>query len=317
MSEIITAATVTGQVIDNASDTGLAGVSVEAWDNTNTYTQALATATTDANGRFTLRIDPKTANMQAVPDLYFKVFDANGGPLSNTADQVTWNTQLQESVTLYIVTADATQPVDAYNALQLTAMTDFFGQSDFKGVVTQAAGVGGSSLGFVKDMLTNTFTNFQQAPLKVAAGRSDVIGQDAKAATTTLLNQQVTVNQVLPYAPSLNKTCLSLLASQPLSLKAGQSVNLYQQNGVVKFYTLAAGAATSSCSPDQYSAKPVESAAAAGSAGPAAAVGARVAVVGAAASSKDAQIAQLQQQLATLQKAQDDLKAYIQSKLPG
>jgi hypothetical protein len=300
MSEIINIAVVTGQVIDNASDTGLSAVNVEAWDAIGVYQQPLASGKTGADGRFTFEIEPAKYNLGAMPDLYFKVLDDSGTELTNTADLITWNAKLQESVTLYIVTDDGSDQgvVDKYNSQELMTMTTFIGQSDFKSVFTEAVGTGTSSLSFVKDMFVNTIGNLQHPPLAVAVNRSDIVGQNQDAATTTLLNQQINVGQVLPYTPGLNTSCLSLLTAQPLNLKAGQTVNLYQQDGVVKFYAIAPGtkqatSSAASCSPGNAELAP------------------------GAVMNKDDQIAQLQQQVADMRKEQDALKAFIQSKLPG
>jgi hypothetical protein len=76
----------------------------------------------------------------------------------------------------------------------------------------------------------------------------------------------------------------------------------------VKFYTVQAAAQSGTPACSTGSTQPATGAVVAGGAAGAG---------GAAVANKDEQITQLQQQLAALRKEQEDLKAFIQSKLPG
>jgi flagellar motility protein MotE (MotC chaperone) len=65
------------------------------------------------------------------------------------------------------------------------------------------------------------------------------VGQDVAAAKTHLESQHIEVNEVKKYEPKLNKSSLSDMNRRPVNLKAGQKVDIYEENGKVRYYALA------------------------------------------------------------------------------
>ncbi|HEX9511209.1 MAG TPA: hypothetical protein VF939_12055 [Puia sp.] len=288
--ESFTVVEITGQVIDNASDTGMTGLTVEVWDTDPARKQALASGPTDANGRFSLRFEPIQFKMETIPDLFFKVLEGDN-LLTSTEDQIVWNAQLQENVTIYIVAPpDDEAGKDKYTGLQMLTITNFVRQSDFKGLVSQLTGTAGTSLGLARDMFVNTLSlgSLERAPITFTTKREDILGQPVEVASRNLKGQNIGVGQILDYSPGLNKASFSLLHSMPLNIRSGQTVDLYQKDGIVKYYALSSSGTTSSGS---------------------------TSVPGAA--EKDKQISKLQDELASLRKDHDDLRTLIQSKFPG
>jgi len=328
---------ITGQVIDNASDTGEAGLTVEVWDSTQVVRQALATGKTDDNGRFMLRFDPLQFKMQEVPDLFFKVLDGDN-LLTSTEDQVTWNSGSQEDVTIYLVAPEEeTDEKDKYTGLQLLTVTNFVRQSDFKGLFSQVLSTAGTGLGFARDMFVGSLTDLERPPISVTTKREDILGQHVQVAARNLKDQEIAVDQVLPYKPRLDKASFSMLGSQPVNLRSGQTVNLYVQDDIVKYYSLSSsGSSTSSGGAGSTAGNAAGVPNAPGAGAPnAGAPGAGTPGVGAPtaadlaqlkeelnnsktnAAQKDEQISKLQEELLSLRKDQNELKAFMQSKFPG
>lgn len=232
--------TATGQVIDRDTNEGIAKLSVEAWDtNTQRAQAALGKATTDDNGRFSITLDLKKLQYEQAPDLFFKVF-LNEQLVDSTESSVLWNANTQESVTIRIRTT-RTRPEgkDRLTTAQVFKGVDFFQKSDFKGVFNEYKGKVSTSLGLIVDIFKNAIPNLDLEPLQVTGVKNDdVINQDVNAARLNLAAKNVSVKEVVPYQPGLNKTSLQNITSLPLSLKPGQEVRLYEENGTVKYYSV-------------------------------------------------------------------------------
>jgi len=86
-----------GQVKDTATDSGAAGVRVEAWDKDLIYDDFLGNAETNANGEFVITFDEyffRELFIDTWPDIYFKLF-FDGEEIANTKDDVLWNVHSQ------------------------------------------------------------------------------------------------------------------------------------------------------------------------------------------------------------------------------
>lgn len=238
--------TATGQVIDRDTNEGVAKLSVEAWDTNTQRAQApLGKAATDDNGRFSITLDLKKLQYEQAPDLFFKVF-LNEQLVDSTESSVLWNANTQESVTIRIRTT-RTRPEgkDRLSTTQVFKGVDFFQKSDFKGVFTEFKGKAGTSLGFIVDIFKNAIPNLDLEPLQVTGVKhDDVINQDVNAARLNLASKNVSVKEVVPYQPGLNKASLQNITSLPLTLKAGEEVRLYEEDGKVKYYSVVKGGTT-------------------------------------------------------------------------
>jgi hypothetical protein len=233
---------ITGQVLDAQTNTGVTGVTVEVWDKSLRFQSAMTVLKTDDHGRFSTVLDLGQLGIETPPALMFKVFKEDK-PFTSTDNSVTWNTQSEDDVTIYIrqeVRAERPVGKDRVNTTQVLRAANFVQQSDFKGVYNQTKEKASMPFGFFTDMLSNAFKNADIAPVKVkpTTSTAGVFGQDVAAATTNLQAQQVEVKEVLPYNPTLNSDSFKILTSAPIKVAAGQKVNLYQENGKVKYYTI-------------------------------------------------------------------------------
>jgi hypothetical protein len=80
--------------------------------------------------------------------------------------------------------------------------------------------------------------NFDLAPVRTrGTTEREVVNQPVAAAQQALALKQVEVTEVKSVSEAGRRETLKTLADYPLQLKAGDKVQLYQENGVVKYYT--------------------------------------------------------------------------------
>jgi 5-hydroxyisourate hydrolase-like protein (transthyretin family) len=233
---------ITGQVLDAQSNTGAAGVLVEIFDKSMRFQSIMGTAKSDDHGRFNTVLALSNIGLETTPELTFKV-SKEGKPFTSTNNSVMWNRQTEDDVTIIIrqeIRAERPQGRDRVSATQVFKAANFVNQSDFKGVYQQTKTKVAMPFGFLTDMLSNAFKSGDIAPVRVkpTTDTAAVYGQDVASATSNLQAQQVEVKDVLPYNPTLNSDSIKILTSAPIRVAPGQKVNLYQENGKVKYYTI-------------------------------------------------------------------------------
>ncbi len=305
---------ITGQVLDAQTNTGVTGVIVEISDKSMRLQRVLATSDTDVHGRFSTVLDMQQLGFDGPLELAFTVLK-EGKPFTSTNNSVIWNTQTEDDVTIYIrqqIRADRPIGKDRVNAIQVFRGARFVQQSDFKGVYNQTKGRVSMPFGFITDMLGNAFKNADIAPVRVnpATDTRTLYGQDVAAATTNLQAQQVGVNQVLPYDPTFNSDSFKVLTSAPINVAAGQKVNLYQENGKVKYYTIVQNATVQPPAGQSPTGAPQVNLV---TQQQFASLNDQLAVTKQEAVAKDAMIVQLKVQMEVLQKDHQDLKNIITS----
>jgi Family of unknown function (DUF6519) len=69
--------------------------------------------------------------------------------------------------------------------------------------------------------------------------QSEVVGQQVQVVSQRLATAKIVVDSVQPYDPTAAATNVAAFLGAPTSLPAGSHVVLYEQNGVVRYYTLA------------------------------------------------------------------------------
>ena len=233
---------VIGQVIDRQTKQGIRGLRVEAWDKDQKYHDFLGVGVTDRGGHFLISFDQTYFREYApekFPDLFFRIY-LSQRLLKSTEDSVIWNVRQDTEVTIAIdMPAAAPVGKDRVSARQVFKAADFVQRSDFRGLWKETGDKGEVAVGFIKDMVVNTISKVDVEPIKVGDHKtSDVINQDVGSARRNLESQQITVNEVRPYQPGLNAQSFKNVAALPVTLRPGQQVNLYEENGKVRYYTI-------------------------------------------------------------------------------
>ena len=236
---------VTGQVIQNMDGTGQPGLTVTAMENAIVGTGlpapiVLATAKTDDTGRFRMSVSDDNLRQGIAPDLFFNVYDVDGKTmLASTFDYVVWNGSTQEDITIKIRSKELIPPLgkNRVNAAQARKVGAFLTQSDFKGVMTQVKSQVGTSFGVLGSSIMDSISKIDLKPLKVSVQADNIVDNNVEVAGQNLTDQNIQY-QVMDYKPGINKDLLqSAISVQPV-LRPGESVNLYQEDGVVKYYSI-------------------------------------------------------------------------------
>ena len=233
---------VIGQVINRQSKQGIRGLRVEAWDKDQKYHDLLGFGVTDRSGHFLISFDQTYFREYApekYPDLFFRIY-LSQRLLKSTEDSVIWNVRQDTEVTIAIdMPTAAPAGKDRVSAWQVFKAADFVQRSDFRGLWKETGDKGGAAVGFLTDMVVNTISKVDVEPIKVGDHKtSDVINQDVASASRNLEKQKITVSEVKPYQPGLNAQSFKNVAALPVTLKPGQQVNLYAENGKVRYYTV-------------------------------------------------------------------------------
>lgn len=229
----------TGQVIDRDSGRGMKDLLVEAWDSDPQHSQLLGNDKTDENGRFSISFDLKKFNYKTAPDLFFKVH-RDQKLLESTEASVLWNANTQENVTIKIRMGRERAPGrDRITSDQVFKGVDFFQKSDFKGVFKEYRSKAATTGGHITNILKKTLTTMDLNPVRVrGASHRDIVDQDVEAARNNLKSKNIEVNEVLPYKPDLRSESMGKISLLPRNLKAGQKLNLYEENGKVRYYSI-------------------------------------------------------------------------------
>lgn len=98
-----------GQVVDQKTGRGVAGVRVEAWDEDTVFHQVMGIQHTDTQGRFTITFDERF-NGPVLPELFFKVFHGEE-LLACTEKSLRWNVAAGDSSALISVEAPMEAPL--------------------------------------------------------------------------------------------------------------------------------------------------------------------------------------------------------------
>jgi len=226
----------TGQVIDRDSNRGVKGLLVEAWDSDPQNNKLLGKMETDENGRFSINFDLAKLGLKTAPDLFFKVHREQK-LIESTESSVLWNANTQENVTIKIrLTRERKPGIDWVSSEQVFKGAEFIQKSDFRGVMNDYKSRAETGIGIFADVLKKTFTNMDIKPVRVKeTSHRDVVNQDVELASKNLKAKKIDVD-VQPYQPSFGS--LKNISALPRSLKAGQKVTLYEENGKVRYYSI-------------------------------------------------------------------------------
>lgn len=234
--------TINGVVIDRATQRGVRGVRVDAWDRDTRYHDLLGQATTDEDGVFTIGYGSVYFGDFAPdrsPDVFFKVF-LDGREVLSTFDRTQMNVPTGAMrVTLELDMPQLTpQGTDRVSTEQTLKVVEWWSASDFRGVMREGKDKASTLSKLLGAAAGRSFETFDLKPLRPAAVREKaVVNQSVGNAQSALAQQQVEVAEVRTVGSAGSAADLKTLPGYPLTLAPGDRVTLYEENGVVKYYT--------------------------------------------------------------------------------
>lgn len=236
---------INGLVIDEKTGEALYNLKVEAWDKDKQYNDLLGVGITNANGAFNICFDStyfREDEREKSPDIFFKVYMGKKF-IASTEDRIITNAGNQIETTIEIsMPRVSTGGKDRISAKQVVNAAQFFYQSDFRGVLEQVQGKAGTPLKFMTDMVANTFKQIELKPVQTRGiQEKEIIGQDTQIVSRKLREQKIMVDNVYEYNPSINSESFNHLGSYPANLRAGQHIDLYEQDGKVCYYANSRG----------------------------------------------------------------------------
>jgi hypothetical protein len=243
-----------GSVSDTQTKKAITGLRVEVWNSAAAAHLILGSGLTDAQGQF---------DVAAVADVPQGPVTATGAPAAGSTGVVPATLRVfqgQQSLaisgqpdipdlfkykgpTALQVHPDQPQATlkDRLTVAQVFQGLDFLHQSDFKGVFHEGRARASSVGSLLKASLASAAKNAVLKPLKPSPVRNtDVVNQDSQTAQRRLGQQQIK-STVQPYQPGLGT--LGDVTSLGRTLKPGDNVVLYQQDGIVKSYQIQRAAA--------------------------------------------------------------------------
>lgn len=234
---------IAGNIIDATTHKGVPDLVVEAWDRDAAEHVRFASAVTDRRGRFQLAIDEAvlgTPMPVVLPDVHLKVF-RDRQPVPVTGDVLLHGvTSLDSRVMLQAqLGTQSPEKRDRITSARVFSVVEFLQLSDFKGVWREGVDKAGGFGGIVLDAVREKISKMELKPLKPSEHRTkDVLRQDVPTSRRRLENRGVTVKEVKPYRAALSSETTGLIKGYPAKLRAGDTVNLYEEDGVVRAYSI-------------------------------------------------------------------------------
>jgi hypothetical protein len=217
---------------------------VEVWNSAAAQHAVLGAAVTDPSGQFDLAATadvppgPVTGGATGVVPATMRVFQGTQLLAVTGETNIPDLFKFKGPAALQVHPAEPQKELkDHVSVDQVLQGLDFWQQSDFKGVFhegrTRASSVGS----LVTASLTAAARNFVLKPVKPTPVRNaDVVNQDSNTARRRLEMQQVKVASVKPYQTGLGT--LGDVTSLGATVKAGDTVELFEENGIVKSYRI-------------------------------------------------------------------------------
>lgn len=231
-----------GIVVDRARQAGVRGVRVDAWDKDTKDHDLLGQVITADDGTFTIGFDSAYFGDFAPdhsPDLFFRVY-LDGSLVLDTIESPMMNAPrgtTQVRLAIDLPAAAATTP-DRVDPLQAIKILDWWHASDFRGVWTETKDKGGTLGKLGGALASTTLKNWDFAPVTPQGTREkDVVGQNQAAAQRSLALQQVEVTDVQEVGANGAASAVGTLRHYPATLRPGDKVVLYTQDGKVLYYT--------------------------------------------------------------------------------
>lgn len=234
--------TIHGKVLEPASGKGLSNHRIEVWPENAASTKPIGTGFSNVHGEFQIKLDPKNLPKPAKgdpPTVYFKIF-AGRRLYKDTKDSLTWNLDQKEEVNIEmegpkVIAGNA----DRIDTSQILKAASFLNESDFTGVYADFRKRASTSLGVISDMVMNSLTEVDFAPVRVNGPKmGEIVNKDVKQVKKTLSDHNITVEEVKPYHPRLNADSIRHFGDFTSTIKPGQRVHLFEENGKVRSYMI-------------------------------------------------------------------------------
>jgi hypothetical protein len=230
-------------VTDTQTKKGLSGLRVEVWNSPAAQHAVLGSAVTDAQGQFDIASvadvpqEPAGGSTGVVPAT-LRVFQGTQSlAISGQADIPDLFKFKGPAVLQVHPDQPQTELKDHVTVEQVLQGLDFLRQSDFKGLFSEGRTRARSVGSLVTASLTAAARKFVLKPVKPSQVRnSDVVNQDSNTAKRRLDQQQIKVASVQQYQPGLGT--LGDVTSVGATLKPGDTVDLFEENGIVKSYRI-------------------------------------------------------------------------------
>lgn len=232
-------------VIDAATQRGIAGLRVEAWDRDTKFHDLLGVETTNLRGEARFRFDELRFGDFAPdsrPDVFFRIYRGEQ-ELKSTQGEPMMNLSAGTHRVVLELSDVASAPVerkpDRVSGKQALATINFVRKSDFKGAGGEVRDKGKAGFTVLGDLLKSGLNEISLQPIKgPELSTRSVVGQDTVTAQRNLEGQQVQVAEVKQYEPAFSGDFAKVLVNTPATLKPGDRVNVYEQDGKVKYYTI-------------------------------------------------------------------------------
>lgn len=222
---------ITGKVIDEATKAGVSKLLVEAWGNN----ALLSNSTTDEKGAYKISFVKADAKDQTL-DIVLRVYADKKLVKSITIASIKSEQIIDISIQMTVLVPPKGK--DQVSTEQMFKMAAFFQESDFAGLYKQYRSRANTSLGFLSDMVVNSLTKIDfNTPIKPTPKEEELQGQKTQDVKAQLKKQQIEVC-VKPYNPKLNRASLKAFTLIPPDLQRGQHVHLYEESGIVRYYTV-------------------------------------------------------------------------------
>lgn len=234
--------TLQGVVVDRATQRGVGGVHVEAWDRDTKYHDMLGQVVTEPDGAFTIAFDSSyfgNSTPDHGPDVYYKVLTQDTELLS-TFDRPQHNLQRGTTRVKLEIELPQIAPLgeDRVTTERAIKMINWWQASDFRGAFNEQRDKSLTVGKMMTSLLGDAFKNFDFDPVQPRGTReNEIVNQTPDSARTALAQNQIEVTDVKPVSSLGASGGARVITGYPLSLRAQDRVTLYEDNGVVKYYT--------------------------------------------------------------------------------
>ncbi|HKY01651.1 MAG TPA: hypothetical protein VJM53_03785, partial [Burkholderiales bacterium] len=234
---------IAGRVIDRATKEGVPNLVVEAWDRDTRFHDMLGSTITNVEGAFWIQLTAEyhgDYGGDETPDTFFRVYRDQQLIKSTQSDPLE---NMQRGRTEVLIELDlGTAPVEGRDRVkteQIFKVANFFQLSDFRCVVDEPRDRGKMVGRFMMAAAQKSLENFDFEPFQCAGPRTgEVVGQDTQVAQANLAAKSIAVTETKTYSPGFNRESVRILSGAPSLLRAGDKVTLYEENGVVRYYSV-------------------------------------------------------------------------------